>query len=143
VVLKIISLEDAGQILREWWAQPSFRAITPESAADAARKAGCEVRVALLHDWEASSDENSLLTLTGGSGKLSGEVLLISEASFDAEAGAFQFDASEFPAVLAEHQRRFEPVFNGDVVVLELQTKRVFCMHHAGSVIHISGPPAA
>lgn len=140
-MLKNISLEQAARILGEWWAQPAPRAITPDWAADAAREAGCAVRIGPVHDWEASSDEQSLLALTGASGNLSGEVLLISEASFNPRAGAFQFNASELPAALAEHQRRFEPVFNGDVVIIELQTKKVFCMHHAGSVIHISAPP--
>jgi hypothetical protein len=140
-VLKNVSLEHAARILGEWWAQPAPRAITPDWAADAAREAGCAVRVGPVHDWEASSDEQSLWALTGASGSLSGEVLLISEASFNPGAGAFQLDASELPAAIVEHQRRFEPVFNGDVVIIELQTKRVFCMHHAGSLIRISAPP--
>jgi hypothetical protein len=141
LVLKIISLDQAARVLSEWWSQPAPHAITPDWAADAARKAGCAVRVDRVHDWEASSDDRSLSALTEGVAPLSGEVLLISEASFNAGAGAFQLDASDLPAVLAEHQRLFEPVFNGDVVVIELRTKRNFCMHHNGSVIHISAPP--
>ena len=71
-----------------------------------------------------------------------GEILVVSEASFGPGAGAFRLDGSELQGFLREHQARFEPVFNGDLILVAPRHRLVLCIHHESHLIVISPPLA-
>jgi hypothetical protein len=97
-------------------------ALLPDTLADAARAVGHQVLVLPFPDWESRSDEE----LVQRAGPLDAELLVITEASFD--AGAFVVRAEDAKQFLIEHQQKHEPVFNGDLILLG--EHKIICVHH-------------
>ncbi len=142
-MLNRIPLSQVADILNDWWqlgssARLSGPRLTPDVVADSAREAAIQVEVEPIASWEHRTDLDLLHELSERAGPFAGDLILVTEASFDRGLGAFRLDASEFPATLLEHQTQFEPVFNGDVLLLTLEDRRVVCVHHENYLIKIA-----
>jgi len=144
-MLEQIPLWDVAQTLDLWWQDSTPKEavagrLTPDAIIDRARRAGFGVDIAPIRSWEDRTDEDLLAELLRRTGPLSGELLLVTEASFQASVGGFRLDASVLGSALKEHQERFEPVFNGDVILLSLEDRRIVCVHHENYLVRITPP---
>ena len=147
IALNQVPLLDAAELLDRWWhdiTPPGAVAsrLTPDSVMDRARRAGCEVDIGPIDSWERRTDEDLLDEVYRRAGPFSGDLLLITEASFQLGGGAFRVAASALSGMMKMHQERFEPVFNGDVILLVLDERRIVCVHHENHLVKITPPLA-
>jgi hypothetical protein len=113
-----------AQILGE---RPS--ALTPE-AVEAVSQA---VDWKEVPGWESMSDAEIAMR-SGLSGvAFSGQLLVVTEASFAPARGAFEVDAGDLVVLIDEHLLRFgECFFNGDVIVVDRHAGQIWLFHHEG-----------
>jgi len=84
-------------------------------------------------EWESLGDLELARTTGLLDIALSGPLLLITEASFAPDRGGFIVPASRLANFVAEHLKEYgECFFNGDVIVAELQGRKVWLFHHEG-----------
>lgn len=141
--LERVSFSDVESLLDRWWGQasPSSRGaarLTPDAITTAARNAGWHVDIAAIESWEHRTDQDMLAEVLRRAGPFAGELLIITEASFVPPVGAFRFDARLLLHFLQEHGDRFEPVFNGDLILIVLQEEKIVCVHHENHLITMS-----
>jgi hypothetical protein len=66
-----------------------------------------------------------------------GNLLIVTEASFDAGGGAFVLEGTNLGTFIDTHLLRYgECFFNGDVIILALEGKEVWLFHHEGVYMH-------
>lgn len=138
-----VALAEVSDTLGAWWrahanAVPGPASLTPDAVLLAAGKAGFGIKSKRMGAWETRDDHDLLAELVREAGTFKGELVLVTEASFGPDVGAFRFDAAMFPAAIGEHQRRYEPVFNGDVLLLVLAEKRILCVHHENHLFQVT-----
>lgn len=138
-------LERAESALLSLWGRPAdvrrpARALTPDWVAVNARAAGFEVQVERIADWEDRSDADLMAELTSRLGRVTGRLVVVTEASYGSAGTAFELDAAELREFLREHAQRYEPVFNGDLVVAALELGSVACLHHEGYLFLVLPP---
>jgi hypothetical protein len=62
-----------------------------------------------------------------------GATLIVTEASFFRDLGAFLIDGDDLQRFVSEHLIRYgEVFFNGDVVIVEMHGSRIWLFHHEG-----------
>ncbi len=63
----------------------------------------------------------------------SGSVLVVTDASFFPDRGAFRIDSKDLPAFVSQHSARYqECFFDGDAIVVEEHGCRIWIFHHEG-----------
>jgi hypothetical protein len=140
-----VSLEEAADALESCFADfiaegDPKRILLPDPIFVRAQAAGFRLEVS-PYNWRALADQKIYDDIVERCGPFTGEILLISESSFDEGVGAFGFAPSDADVVIRQHQQQFGPVFNGDLILVVPQNRIVACMHHEGGLIVMS-PPA-
>ena len=89
---------------------------------------------AQLPNWEYLTDHVILKKLTLE--RLpEGKLLMISEASYQSQSGAFNVDAVDLAAFIQNHQKNFgESFFNGDAFIISLDCRYMWIFHHEGAL---------
>jgi len=88
---------------------------------------------ASLPNWETLSDLDIAKQTGLLRGPMTGELLIVTEASFGAGCGAFLLDGPNLGAFVVGHLSRYgECFFNGDVIILAPQGKEIWLFHHEG-----------
>lgn len=136
-MLQTVPLPRAAAMIREVfrcdrWSARDEILLTPDGIVECARSAGGLVTVQTAADWETREDDDLWREMGEKMGGLDGQIILVTEASFGPGAGAFQFDARDAQQAMVEHRGKFEPVYNGDVIVLLRSGKGAVCLHHEG-----------
>ena len=86
-----------------------------------------------FEDWESRSDME-IARLTGLlKVPFEDPLLVITEAAWRAHQGGLLIRASQLAGFIDQHLRRHgECFFNGDVIVVETQGRRIWIFHHEG-----------
>jgi hypothetical protein len=104
-------------------------ALTPDAVS--ATKNG--VKWTPLRGWESMSDTEIAMRSGLYAMRLTGVLLVLTEASFASRIGAFEVDAQSLGALVSQHLERFgECFFNGDVIIAERDGHRLWLFHHEG-----------
>jgi hypothetical protein len=83
--------------------------------------------------WDA--DEDSMVASNAGlfDVRFEGDTLLVVEASFAPDRGAFLIDGADLERFVSEHLERYGAVFfDGDVIIVEAHGSQVWLFHHEG-----------
>jgi len=115
------------------------RPIAPTPDAIASALPGLDWKA--LPDWEEQRDDE----IAARSGlydiAFSRALFVVTEASLASGQGGFVVDARDLAQLVEQHLSYFgECFFNGDVVIVEPEGRRVWLFHHEGQYVTISVP---
>jgi len=90
-------------------------------------------------DWESKADAQIAIRAGLYAVGFSGALLVVTEASFRPDRGAFLLDARDLDALVCRHLAWYgECFFNGDVIIAERDGRRIWLFHHEGCYATIS-----
>ena len=111
-------------------------ALTPDAISETVEQVAWNA----FPDWESKSDAHVAIATGLYSTAFAGPLLVVTEASFGSNGGAFMIEARELGHLVEQHlPRHGECFFNGDVIVVECEGSRVWLFHHEGHHVTLSG----
>jgi hypothetical protein len=93
-----------------------------------------------VDDRDPSEVDDALLRYCDG--VLSGDLVVVTDASYAARVGPFFISTDHLPALVANHSRLFDFTFvSTDLVIMAPSLGRVVVVHHNGLITTLHGRP--
>lgn len=139
--MKQMTLDEAASVALGLWGQtreqPGRQLLLPDQLIEIATSAGATVLSKPFVDMEERSDESMYEEALSPARPIAGDIIMITERSFEPSAGAMVFDDRSHAAALAQHKRLLGRVFDGDTIFVIPQQRKVVLVHHSGFLMTI------